>query len=258
MAKIPDVVGASIDLDKAEKVLRDAILAGLSTRTLKVNVEKLAQKQIENVVDRNQDLFRPDRGPDGGDDLVGFLGIGQTTSGSQAGRPSEEKYSGNDAAWRLLRPVRGDAIASLKSSFRKARPGNFGRITYSINVEKFFNNFRSTYISRKRGDSDFEISWMQNLIDGVPTEQIREYPDGETEFAFVTGGPNFNPKSSRTGLGHMVAVGKLKIPAQQFAFRGRGRANTFGKLLSEIQRSLGSAAFKNKISESIKNSIVGG
>jgi len=258
MAKIPESVSASINLDRAEKILRDAILAGLSSRKLKASVENLALSQIEKTVNNNQDLFRPDRGPEGGDDLVGFLGIGQSSTGSQAGRPSTQKYAGEDAAWTLLRPIKGKGIAALSSSFRKARAGNFGRITYTINLDSFFNNFRSTYISRKRGDSDFQISWMQNLIDGVPTEQTREYPDGETEFAFVTGGPDFNPNFSRTGLGHMVPVGKLKIPAQQFTFRGRGRANTFGKLLAEIGKSLRSAAFKNKIAKSIRNSIVEG
>lgn len=244
MAKIT----AGINLDKAEKVLREAILRGLSTRALKDSVEKLAAAEIEKVVTRNQDLFRPDKGSDGGDDLVGFLGIGQ------GGEPSTSKYAGNNAAWTLLRP--GTDAAKITSSFRKATAGNFGNISYTINLDRFFNNFRSTYLSRKRGDSDLVISWMQGLIDGVATEQTRESADAGARFAFVTNGPAFNPSSSRTGLGHMINIDKIKIPVQQFSFNGRGRANTFGVLIDKIRKSVASNAFKNKISKSIKDSIL--
>ncbi len=241
---------ASVNLDDAEKILRNAIAKGLAAKNLKTQVTLLAKKEIERIVDKNQALFRPDVGPGGGPELVGQLGIGQ------GGTPSEGKYRGKDGAWSLLKP--GQAAASLKSSFVQRRRGKFAILNYEINLAEFFENFRSTYISRKRGDDPLKISWMQNMIDGIPIAQLRDFPPGVTGYAFVDSGPNFNPLFSRTGLGHMVALERLKIPAQQFTFKGRGRAATFGKLVSDIEKALISNRFKTKLETSIAKSINAG
>jgi hypothetical protein len=227
--------------------LRTAISNGLSTNELKSRVEKLVKSEIEDVVEKNQDLFRPDRGPDGGDDLVALLGIGE------GGRPLVEKYAGKNAAWSLLKP--GTAASKLTSNFVKSKRSKFGVINYEINTENFYKNFRSTYISRKGGDSDFEISWMQYLIEGIPTEQIREYPDDVTGYVMVRDGENFNPNFSRTGLGHMVPANKIKIPAKQFVFNGRTEQGTFGILFDKIDKKLSSSSFKNKIEKAIANLV---
>lgn len=240
----------SFDLKNIEKTLRRAITKGLSTIKLKTEVTKLAAAEIEKVVDGNQELFRPDRGPDGGNDLVGLLGIGK------GGSPLVEKYAGRNAAWTLLNPGIQQFVgaAKLSSTFRRA--GDiFGKLTYTIDIDKFFNNFKSTYLSRKRGDANFVISWMKSLIDGIPTEPLRINTSGETEFFFVNSGPNFNPEFSRTGLGLMVPAGRIKIPSQQFTFNGRGRSNTFGVLLDKIEKRLSSASFKSKVEKRIADSI---
>ncbi len=65
------------DLDNLDRVLRNAIEKGLTTRQVKSTVNKLAVDEIEKVVEKNQNLFRPDAGPGGGNELVGQLGIGQ-------------------------------------------------------------------------------------------------------------------------------------------------------------------------------------
>lgn len=244
----------SFDLRKIEATLRKAIEKGLSTSKIKTEVTKLAVVEIEKVVENNQDLFRPDRGPDGGDDLVGFLGIGQ------GGSPLTEKYAGRNAAWALLNPGVNQfaGAAKLISSFSRARQGKFAGLTYVIDLGRFFNHFRSTYLSRKSGDSDIEISWMQSLIDGVPTESLRLSPTGDTQFSFVNSGPNFNANFSRTGLGIMVPAGRIKIPVRQFTFNGRGRNNTFGVLLDKLRKSLASTSFKNKVEKAIADSINSG
>ncbi len=99
---------------------------------------------------------------------------------------------------------------------------------------------------------------MQNLIDGIPIAQLRDFPEGVTGHAFVDSGPNFNRLFSRTGLGHMVALERLQIPSQQFTFKGRGRANTFGRLLSDIEKRFASSQFRKKIEKSIADSINSG
>jgi len=248
------MVDMSFDLRKIEATLRKAIEKGLSTSKIKTEVTKLAVVEIEKVVEANQDLFRPDRGPGGGDDLIGFLGIGQ------GGSPLTEKYAGRNAAWALLNPGINQFVgaARLSASFSRARQGKFASLTYTIDTDRFFNHFRSTYLSRKSGDSDIEISWMQGLIDGVPTEQLRDYPGLGGEFIFVDSGPNFNRKFSRTGLGTMVREEKLRIPARQFIFGGRGRQETFGVLLEKLNKSLASARFKNKVEKVIAKSINSG
>jgi hypothetical protein len=241
-------VDVKFDLNKVDSVLRNAITKGLSTQFLKNEVIKLTRIEIEKVVNRNQNLFRPDKGDDGGNELVGLLGIGAN------GSPLTNKYSGKGGAWSLLIP--GGKVAKLTSSFRKSAV-SFANINYTIDIDKFFNDFRSTYISHKRGDSDFIISWMQNLIDGIPTEKIRDYPADES-FVFVDSGKNFNPKLSRTGLGHMVPASRIKIPSRQFTFEGRGRKNTFGLLLDKMQQSLSSNSFKSSVEKTIAKSINSG
>jgi len=245
-----ELASLKFNLDEVEKVLRDAIAKGLSTRQLKNEVQKAAVVEIEKAVDKNQNLFRPDAGPGGGDELVGKLGIGQ------GGRPLDDKYAGPDGAWALLKP--GTTSAKLTSSFRRRRTGRFGILNYEIDLAAFFGDFRSTYISRKRGDDDLRISWMQNLIDGIPIAQLRDFAPNTTGHAFIDSGPNFNRALSRTGLGHMVALERLKIPAQQFTFKGRGRANTFGKLISDINRRFASSRFRKKIEKRIAESINSG
>lgn len=241
------------DLKKVDAALRRAIAKGLSTNSVKNTVTKLAAAEIEKVVDANQDLFRPDRGADGGNSLVGLLGIGK------GGSPQTEKYAGSQAAWTLLKPgIREFAgAAKLTSTFRRGS-ASFGNLTYTIDIERFFGHFKSKYASTKTGDATFDIRWMESLIDGIPTTQLRDYPSSGGEFVFVNSGPNFNKKFSRTGLGVMVSAGKLKIPAQQFTFNGRGRANTFGVLIDEVQKKLSSSNFKNKVKNSIAKSINSG
>ena len=247
-------ININFDTRKVEATLRKAIEKGLSTNKIKNEVTKLTVAEIEKVVEKNQDLFRPDRGSDGGDELVGLLGIGQ------GGAPLVEKYAGRNAAWTLLNPGVREFVgaAKLTASFSRARTGKFASLTYTIDVDRFFNNFKSTYLSRKRGDSDFEISWMQSLIDGIPTEQLRVNQAGATDFTFVNSGPNFNPEFSRTGLGHMVPAGRIGVPARQFTFQGRGRGSTFGVLQDKISASLSSNSFRNKIEKRIADSINSG
>lgn len=237
------------DNDKLFEQIRKALTGKLSTRQVKTLVEREAAKEIEKAVDETQDLFRPDRGPGGGDDLIALLGIGE------GGRVLTEKFAGRDAAFNLLKP--GTAATNFSSVFRRRSRGRFGLVNYEINLERFYNNFRSTYISRKRGDSDFEISWMDHLINGIPTTQLREYPEGENEFVLVTGGQNFNENFSRTGLGHMVPAGRLRIPARQFVFNGRGEAATFDVLFAAVTRRLSSSRFRTKIEKAIAR-IIGG
>ena len=241
-----DFARLNFNLDGVEKAINNAVSKGLATKQIKSDVEKIAIAEIERAVDINQNLFRPDAGPGGGDNLVGELGIGQD------GRPLKEKYAGKDAAWSLLKP--GTASAKLSSSFRRVRAGKFGILNYEVDLTAFFNNFRSVYI----GSRNEKIQWMQNLIDGVPIAQLVEFPPGVTGYAYVDGGPDFNPESSRTGFGHMVALERLKIPSQQFTFRGRGRANTFGKLLKDINKRFASNKFKQAIEKRIAKSINSG
>jgi len=244
-----EIANVKINLNKLEKVLRDSIARGLASSVVKAEVEKATVVEIEKAVEANQNLFRPDVGPGGGDELVGQLGIGQD------GRPLKERYAGSDAAWRLLNPIRGNAarggVSTLSSRFDQKRVGKFGVLNYTINLDSFFTNFRSVYL----GSSSQKISWMQNLIDGIPIAQLVEFPPGVTGHAFVNSGPDFNPDSSRTGLGHMVALERLKIPSQQFTFAGRGRASTFGKLLSDIERRLSSSRYRKDIEKRIAASI---
>ncbi len=228
------------------KVLLGVIEQGISSRKIKVEAEKAAIIQIEKAVKANQDLFRPDRGPDGGDNLVGLLGIGQ------GGKPLTDKIKN---AWKFLEPIRG---TNLSSTFRKNIKGKFGVINYEIDLDKFYNAFNSTYISRSGKESDLLISWMSQLVDGIPTTQVREYPPGENQFVFVSSGANFNPKFSRTGLGHMVPAGRIKIPATQFSFNGRGRAETFGKLFIAIEKRLKSSSFRKDLESRIANIINSG
>ncbi len=227
-------------------VLLSAIEKGISSRKIKVEAEKAAIIQIEKAVKANQDLFRPDRGSDGGDDLIGLLGIGQ------GGKPLTDKIRN---AWKFLEPIRGK---NLSSTFRKRVKGKFGIINYEIDLDRFYNAFDSTYISRARKQQDIPISWMSNLIQGIPTEQVREYPAEAKPFVFVSSGENFSPKRSRTGLGHMVSSSKIKIPATQFSFNGRGRANTFGKLFIAIEKRLKSSAFRKDLESRIANIINSG
>ena len=215
-------------------------------------MKAITSQEIEKVVVKNKDLFRPDAGPGGGDELVGQLGIGVKTSEFE-GRPLTERYDGNpNAAWSQLKP--GTDSAKIRTFFRAARRGKFAEVAYEINLDQFFNNFRAVYI----GSSNLKVSWMQNLIDGVPIAQEVDYPTGVTGYAFVNSGPDFNSSLSRTGFGHMVALERLKIPAQQFSFAGRGRFGTFGKLLSDVERKLKSADFKKKLEARIAKSINSG
>jgi len=247
-------INIKFDTRKIEKALRSAIEKGLASDILKAQVTTLTVIEIEKVVEDNQDLFRPDRGSDGGNDLVGLLGIGQ------GGSPLVEKYAGRNAAWTLLNPGVNQfaGAAKLTASFRRARSGSFANLTYTIDIDRFFNNFKSTYLSRKRGDADFTISWMQGLIDGIPTEQLRVNQAGDTDFVFVNSGPNFNPEFSRTGLGLMVPSSRLRIPTSQFTFNGRGRNNTFGVLLEKLQDKLSSNRFKSKIEKIVADRINSG
>jgi len=247
-----EIAGVRFNLDKVEKALAKAIAKGLTTRQIKADIKAITSQEIEKVVIKNKDLFRPDAGPGGGDELVGKLGIGVKTSEFE-GRPLEERYDGNDnAAWSQLKP--GTDAAKVRTFFRRARQGKFAEVAYEINLDQFFNNFRAVYI----GSSNLRVSWMQNLIDGVPIAQEVEFPPGVTGFAFVDSGPNFNSSLSRTGFGHMVALERLKIPAQQFTFAGRGRGRTFGKLLGDVEIRLKSSQFKNKIAARIAKSINSG
>lgn len=237
MAKF-NIVGNS---GKFFKSLEKALKKGLSRRQLKTQVTNAAKVEIDNVVQKTQDRFRPDRGPGGGDELVGQLGIGK------GGKPQTEKYRGGEAAFKLLEPT--TAIAPFSSSFVASRK-KFGVISYEINIDKFYDHFKSKYASNKAGDAVLDIKWMEHLIEGIPTEERRDNPIGAT-FAFVDSGPAFNPGFSRTGLGHMVNIQKIKIPARQFTFDGRGRPATFGFLFKQIEKGLSSPRFKSDVRKRI-------
>jgi hypothetical protein len=246
-----EAASVRLNLNSAEETLRKAIEKGLATSQIKKDIKAIASNEITAVVINNQALFRPDIGPGGGNELVGQLGIGEQQPG-QEGRALTERYAGSDAAWTLLKP--GSAAAKVKTFFRRARAGKFAEVLYEIDLDRFFNNFRSVYI----GSSNLRVSWMQNLIDGVPTAQEVEFPEGITGYAFVDSGPDFSATRSRTGFGHMVGLERLKIPAQQFVFNGRGRGDTFGKLLTDIERRLRTNSFKNKLEVRIAKSINSG
>jgi hypothetical protein len=247
-----ELAGIRFNLNQLEEALGRAVAKGLATKQIKDDMKAITSQEIEKVVVSNKDLFRPDAGPGGGDELVGQLGIGVKT-GESEGRPLTERYDGNpNAAWSQLRP--GTDSAKVRTFFRAARRGKFAEIAYEINLDQFFNNFRAIYV----GSNNLKVSWMQNLIDGVPTAQEVDYPEGVTGYAFVDTGPDLRDGSSRTGFGHMVALERLTIPSQQFSFPGRGRPGTFGKLLSDVERKLKSSDFKKKLEVRIAKSINSG
>ena len=240
-----NIIGKS---DKFFKSLEKALRKGLSKGQLKTQVTNAAKVEIDNVVQKAQNRFRPDKGPGGGDELVGQLGIGK------GGSPQTEKYRGGEAAFKLLEPT--TAIAPFSSSFVAARK-KFGIINYDINIDLFYGHFKSNYASDKTGDATHDIPWVKHLIEGIPTEALRDNPIGST-FAFVDSGPAFNPNFSRTGLGHMVNIQKLRIPARQFEFGGRGRPATFGFLFEQIEKGLSSPRFKSDIEKRIARIINSG
>ena len=233
-------VNINLGFGEFNKKLRAAIDKGLANKELKRLVEIETIKAIESVVTKNQDLFRPDRGGDGGNDLIGFLGIGE------GGRADEDKVQ---TAWHFLLPkLRGDN-KNLKSEFVR-KSNKFGNIEYKVDFSKFYAHPKSTYISEKEGEPSIVIEWMRNLMEGVPTTQVRDRPDGVESYAFLP-----SSRAGRAGFGRMVPVGGIRIPPRQFTFTGRGASQVIGELTSDLIEKLNSPSFRGQITKAMNKAF---
>lgn len=211
----------------------EAILKEVSKRfsAKRSQIDTAIREQIGAAVDEMKNFFRPNRGPNGNEDVVGQLGIGF------GGRADTDKI---DNAYKLLKP--GTSSAKLSLSFqRNAR--NFGKASFSIDISKFYNSDLTTYLPSRgqRAVVDFNgpVPWMQHFIEGLEVQGY-EYID-ESD-------PQFSSRRSRTGIGMMI-----KVPAGNFVFRGVGRENTFEPLFKRIEKKLSSKAFAKKIENILRN-----
>lgn len=219
----------------------EAILRKLKSSQIKKAIERNAFVQIEKAVYEHQNLFRPDKCPGGGEELIALLGIGE------GGHPDYDKITN---AWKFLVPVLGKG-GNVKVTF-SGKKYHLMTIEYKIDIVRFYLRDKSTYVSKKSGEPDFNISWMNYLIEGIPTIKFRDYPPEDKPFVMVgPGDPNFRKAASRTGLGVMVPSHKVQIPAHQFVFNGLGRHRTFDVLINAIEKRISSPRFKAYIKKEI-------
>ena len=233
--------GIDVDFGDFQKKLRKSIDDGLANLELKATIESEAAKAIESVITENQDTFRPDRGPDGGDDLIGFLGIGDNN------QPDNDKIQ---KAWEFLLPRKRGDSRNFTSVFQQ-RKKRFGVIKYTIDVQKFYASPKANYISEGDQGDNLTIRWMENLIEGVPTAKVRDYP-AEEEYVFLP-----SSRSGRSGRGRMVPVDSIRIPPRQFKFDGRGSSIVYDRLLDKITKRLEGSAFKGQMTKAIKKAFGG-
>lgn len=199
-------------------------------------VELAVEEEINAAIESSKALLQPHRGPLGGEEMVGMLGIGDETSK----KPAIEKMRN---VYKLLQPVRRGRFAKMSSQFKR-RADRFGNITYTASLTNIYKANLATYTSYSGGRK--RIPWLQNFIHGIET------PDHAYVDKFS---PMFHPDSSRTGIGHMVkkdfTVGKGRrkrtIPGRQFSFDGVGEAATFGVIFDRIAARLRKPSFIKKI-----------
>ncbi len=214
---------------KSPKDFDDAVLQAVAKKfsQKRSEIDKAVQEQIGVAIEENRDLFKPDRGPNGSDDVVGQLGIGF------GGRPDSDKI---DNAYKLLKP--GSSSAKLSLSFQR-RNATFGIAKYTLNVEKFYAADLTNYLPSKSafGAVNFNgpVPWMKHFIEGLEVQGY-DYID--------SGDSLFRSERSRTGIGLMI-----KIPTHTFTFRGVGADSTFSILFEKIARKLQTRPFLKKIED---------
>lgn len=231
------MVDVNIKVTKGLEGLEDVIFAALTDRAsieaFRRRVIPLVEKQIEKAVTDTQDRFRPDRVGRG--ELIGQLGIGSD------GREDTNKITN---AWRLLIPTEAD-VAKISSSFAR-NVNKFGRISFTIDIDRFFNQELTTYTSEVRRGGVIGVQWMRHFIDGLEVQGHAFVDDFDPDFRF---------DSSRTGLGHMVRLDRVTIPRQQFELRGQGRGQTFGKLFENVERNLKDSSFQGRLAVVIARAL---
>lgn len=212
----------------------EAVLKAVSDKfsRKRSQINTIVEEQIGAAVEQEKNLFRPDRGPNGGSDVVGQLGIGF------GGRPDNDKINN---AYKLLKP--GTSSAKVSLSFQR-RQANFGRVNYSIKIENFYNSDLTTYLPSlgrvSNGNIDFNrpVPWMRHFIEGLEVQGYDYIDEGDKLF---------NKNRSRTGEGLMI-----KIPTHTFVFRGAGYAATFDLLIAAIVKKLTTKPFIKKIENALR------
>lgn len=189
------------------------------------NVRAAIEEEIRRAVLKVRAKFQPQKYDF---DFIGQLGVGK------AGAPLLERLN---QAYKLLIPSKGGKVARINTSFQK-RASRFGKVKYTIDIDKFYDSYETTYISYS-SDNREKIPWMEHFIKGIVVRD-HIFIDEKDE--------RFNPKSSRTGLGQMFPA-----PGRQYVFRGVGTRETFGALLREVEKRLASKKFVKKIEQILRS-----
>lgn len=215
-------------LDDLVQQVTKTLVDRAAIESFRKKVTPLVTREITRAIELTKDEFNPRRV--GGEEFVGQLGIGQ------GGQPDIDKMRN---AWTLLIP--GSSASKLSSSFAPSNLKKFGTFGFSIDIEKFYDRDLTNYTSTRSspGNDGKRIPWMQNFIEGLAVQEPAAYID--------SGDPNFNPKRSRTGIGHMIRIDRLNIPGRQFSFPGVGRAATFGKIQERVNRRFRTAKFRAEL-----------
>ena len=218
----------SIGREDLDAAVQDELSNRWSQR--RQDIRRVVAEEVENTINTNRDRFQPQRATLGGPETVGILGVGKD------GTPDFDKLRN---AYKLLIPTQGSTISKLGIAFQR-RASRFGRVTFNINLDRFYNADITNYVAPSDGQF-IQVPWMQNFIMGVAAP----------EHAFIDeSDPEYRPASSRTGLGHMVRIsdnGPIAIPRQQLSYPGVGEEATFGVLLRRIQKRLESRKFIGKV-----------
>lgn len=216
-----------------EKKLFEKVFSSKEAQdAVKKKILPIVTETINEAIADSQHHFKPHEV--GGPTLVGQLGVGA------GGSPDREKL---EKAWEILQFVGNLGSSVSKLNLSLAKGSRFAKFEFKINKEKFYDHFRTNYISLTH-DQAIEIPWMKNFLLGIPTI------DGYT---FIPkNSKRYKPGSSRTGLGHM---GKTKVPSRQFELVGYGEDRAFGAIIENATKRLNSPQFAKKIQEAIASSL---
>jgi len=225
------------------KALEDKINSPKTRAALSRELRPFMSEQIEKAIAGESlsgntvvsNAFRPDKQ---GIDIVGALGIGV------GGNTSVEKYT---KGWQDLLPGKGRDLegapaAKIAMSFAK---GTFGKVTYTLDIDKFYDSKNNTYVAQTNGK---RIQWMRQFIEGL---EVLDYGYIEVDDNISDSLKEKILKDSRTGLGIMVKIGVNDISP----FILSPQPNPFPKIADAIKRRLSSQNFRKDFKEILKRAI---